>query len=155
MDILIVLLFSYFSGSIPFGLILTKIFQGTDVRKIGSGNIGATNVLRTGNKVLALLTLLLDITKGYVPVFLTIKFYPELTHLSCLVVFLGLIFPIWIKFKGGKGVATYIGFLLAINLILGFCFIFWYCKVLLSFLPKQACAVGELHNFSGHGRAEH
>ena len=133
MDILIVLLFSYFSGSIPFGLILTKIFQGTDVRKIGSGNIGATNVLRTGNKVLALLTLLLDITKGYVPVFLTIKFYPELTHLSCLVVFLGHIFPIWIKFKGGKGVATYLGILFALSLQLSILFIFAWMVVTLIF----------------------
>ena len=108
-DILIVVLFSYFIGSIPFGLILTKFFTTQDVRKIGSGNIGATNVLRTGNKYLALATLLLDILKGYIPVIVTIEFYPDLIELSCLTVFLAHIFPVWIKFKGGKGVATYLG----------------------------------------------
>ena len=80
MDILIVVLYSYICGSIPFGLILTKIFTKKDVRKVGSGNIGATNVLRTGNKFLAALTLLLDIAKGYFPVIITMKFFPEFTH---------------------------------------------------------------------------
>ena len=75
MDILLVVLFSYFSGSIPFGLILTKIFSKTDIRKIGSGNIGATNVLRTGNRFLATATLLLDVLKGYIAVILTIKYF--------------------------------------------------------------------------------
>ena len=116
MDIIIVVLFSYLSGSIPFGLILTKTFGNIDIRKIGSGNIGATNVLRTGNKFLALFTLLLDMLKGYMPVIIASKYFPELIQLSCLITFLGHIFPIWIKFKGGKGVATYLGILFALSL---------------------------------------
>ena len=99
MDILIVIFFSYLSGSIPFGLLLTKFFSGQDVRKIGSGNIGATNVLRTGNKFLAFVTLLLDILKGYVPVLIAQKYFPELVSLSCLLAFIGHIFPLWLKFK--------------------------------------------------------
>ena len=78
MDIILVVFFSYLSGSIPFGLILTKFFGGQDVRKIGSGNIGATNVLRTGNKYLAATTLILDILKGYIPVIITQQYFPEL-----------------------------------------------------------------------------
>ena len=115
MDLILVVLFSYMSGSIPFGLVLTKIFGNIDVRKIGSGNIGATNVLRTGNKFLAVITLLLDVLKGYIPVIICIKFFPELILLSCLTAFLGHIFPIWLKFNGGKGVATYLGILIALS----------------------------------------
>ena len=109
MDVLIVILFSYLSGSIPFGLILTKIFGDQDIRNIGSGNIGATNVLRTGNKFLAALTLILDILKGYIPVIIAQQYFPALIQFSCLLAFLGHVFPIWLKFKGGKGVATYLG----------------------------------------------
>ena len=133
MDIVLVSLFSYLSGSIPFGLILTKFFSGQDVRKIGSGNIGATNVLRTGNKFLATLTLLLDILKGYIPVIITKQHFPELLQLSCLMAFLGHIFPIWIKFKGGKGVATYLGILFALSYGLSFLFIFTWSVVSLIF----------------------
>ena len=133
MEILIVLTLSYLSGSVPFGLILTKTFQGKDVRKIGSGNIGATNVLRTGNKVLAILTLAFDILKGYLPVIITIKYFPELINLSCLVVFLGHIFPVWLKFKGGKGVATYLGILFALSIQLSLLFIFTWIVVALVF----------------------
>jgi len=107
MDIIIIILFSYISGSIPYGLIFTKTFAKIDIREVGSGNIGATNVLRTGKKTLAILTLILDIAKGFIPVFITQKYFIELTHLSALLVFLGHVFPIWLKFKGGKGVATY------------------------------------------------
>ena len=102
MDIIIVILFSYLSGSIPFGLILTRFLGGQDVRKIGSGNIGATNVLRTGNKYLAATTLILDILKGYAPVVVTQNYFPEYIQLSALLAFLGHIFPFWLKFKGGK-----------------------------------------------------
>ena len=133
MDFITVILFSYLSGSIPFGLIVTKIFQGQDVRKIGSGNIGATNVLRTGNKYLAILTLALDVLKGFVPVFLSQKYFPELIYLSCIIVFLGHIFPIWLKFRGGKGVATYLGILFALSLQLSVLFIFTWIVVLLIF----------------------
>ena len=133
MDILIVILFSYLSGSIPFGLILTKIFGGQDVRNIGSGNIGATNVLRTGNKVLAALTLLLDILKGYIPVIIAQQYFPGLIQLSCLLAFLGHVFPVWLKFKGGKGVATYLGILLALSIQLGLLFMFTWLAVSLIF----------------------
>jgi len=133
MDVITVIIFSYLSGSIPFGLILTKVFTGHDVRKIGSGNIGATNVLRTGNKYLALFTLILDAIKGYIPVMIAIKYFPELIQLSCLATFLGHIFPIWLKFKGGKGVATYLGILFAISIQLSLLFIFTWIVVALIF----------------------
>ena len=118
MDILIVTLYSYILGSIPFGLILTRFAGLGDVRKIGSGNIGATNVLRTGNKYIAGLTLLLDGLKGTLSVLLTIQYFDELTYYAAIIVFLAHIFPVWLKFKGGKGVATFIGSLLVINFYL-------------------------------------
>ena len=133
MDIFFVILFSYVSGSIPFGLILTKIFGNIDVRKIGSGNIGATNVLRTGNKFLAITTLLLDILKGYLPAMVCIKYFPEFVQLSCLFAFLGHVFPIWLKFNGGKGVATYLGIITALSLQLSFLFVFTWVVVSLIF----------------------
>ena len=133
MDVLIVVLFSYLSGSIPFGLILTRFLGGQDVRKIGSGNIGATNVLRTGNKYLAATTLILDILKGYAPVVVTQNYFPEYIQLSALLAFLGHIFPFWLKFKGGKGVATYLGILLALSYSLGFLFMFTWVVVSLIF----------------------
>ena len=132
-EIIIVISFSYVFGSIPFGLILSKTFGNLDIRKIGSGNIGATNVLRTGNKLLAAITLLLDVLKGYVPVIISLKYFPELTQLSCIITFLGHVFPIWLKFKGGKGVATYLGILFAISLELSFLFIFTWLVVSLIF----------------------
>ena len=123
MELIIAIAISYLMGSIPFGLILTKIFLNKDIRDIGSGNIGATNVLRTGNKIIGYLTLSLDILKAVIPV-LYIKFnYPELVYVSSLSVFIGHVFPLWLKFKGGKGVATYVGILFSINYILGFVFI--------------------------------
>ena len=124
MDLLLILFFSYLCGSIPFGLILTKIFTGQDVRKLGSGNIGATNVLRTGNKLLASSTLLLDALKGFVPVIIVQSLSPDYLQISALFAFLGHVFPIWLKFKGGKGVATYLGILFSINYILGIIFVF-------------------------------
>ena len=133
MDVLIVILFSYLSGSISFGLILTKIFGDQDIRNIGSGNIGATNVLRTGNKFLAALTLVLDILKGYIPVLIAQQYFPGLIQLSCLLAFLGHLFPVWLKFKGGKGVATYLGILLALSTQLGFLFMFTWLAVSLIF----------------------
>ncbi len=133
MDALTVIIFSYLSGSIPFGLILTKIFIGKDIREIGSGNIGATNVLRTGKKFLAATTLLLDLLKGYMPVIISQIYFPELIFLSCIIAFLGHIFPIWLKFKGGKGVATYLGILFALSLQLSLLFIFTWVVVLLIF----------------------
>ena len=123
MDYIVIIISSYLLGSIPFGLILTKLFLKKDIRDIGSGNIGATNVLRSGNKLIGYLTLLLDILKAIVPV-IFIKFnYPDFIYISSLSVFLGHVFSIWLKFKGGKGVATYVGILFSINLIFGFVFI--------------------------------
>ena len=133
MDIILVALFSYLSGSVPFGFLVTKIFGKIDVRNIGSGNIGATNVLRTGNKFLAAVTLILDILKGYIPVFISAKYFPELIELSCMLAFLGHLFPIWLKFKGGKGVATYVGILAALSLQLFFLFAFTWLVISLIF----------------------
>jgi len=133
MDIIFVASFSYLCGSIPFGLILAKLFGNIDIRKIGSGNIGATNVLRTGNKFLAIVTLLLDLLKGYLPVLITMKYFPEIIQLSCLIVFLGHLFPIWLKFRGGKGVATYLGILFALSIQLALLFIFTWVVVSLIF----------------------
>ena len=114
-NIIIVLIYSYFLGSIPFGLLLTKVFLKKDIRTVGSGNIGTTNVLRTGNKYLAVATLALDLLKGYVSVYTTIFYFESLTYFSALICFIGHIFPIWLKFKGGKGVATYLGVILALS----------------------------------------
>jgi len=132
MEIIIIIFLSYICGSIPFGLILTKLFSDLDLRNVGSGNIGATNVFRTGNKYLALLTLILDILKGYFPVIIAQKFFPEYVHLSGLLAFLGHVFPVWLKFKGGKGVATYLGILCAISYALSILFIFtWLITILI------------------------
>ena len=108
-------MFGYLAGSIPFGLLLTKSFGLGDIRETGSGNIGATNVLRTGNKGVAAATLLADMAKGAIPVLLcAAQFGPEPAMLAGLGAFLGHLFPIWLKFKGGKGVATYIGVLIGL-----------------------------------------
>jgi|TARA_B110000902_G_scaffold149708_1_gene172349 glycerol-3-phosphate acyltransferase PlsY len=133
MEYLIIALGSYLLGSIPFGFILTKIFLKKDIRDIGSGNIGATNALRTGSKLLGYATLILDITKAILPV-LYVKFnYPDYIFIAALSTFLGHVFPIWLKFKGGKGVATYVGILFSINLIFGLVFIVsWVVTFLIS-----------------------
>tara|TARA_B110000438_G_scaffold282593_1_gene309789 strand:+ start:204 stop:818 length:615 start_codon:yes stop_codon:yes gene_type:complete len=133
MEYIIVLVFSYISGSIPFGLILTKIFTNEDIRNVGSGNIGATNVLRTGNKYLAAATLILDVLKGYIPIVITKLYFPELVELSCINAFLGHVFPIWLKFKGGKGVATYLGIISALSFQLSLLFIITWVIVSLIF----------------------
>ena len=122
MDYLIVGIVSYLMGSIPFGLILTKIFLNKDIRVIGSGNFGATNALRTGNKLIGYSTLILDIAKAIIPVIFVKINYPDLIYIASLCAFLGHVFPIWLKFKGGKGVATYVGILFSINLLLGIIF---------------------------------
>ena len=119
MDLFLVVFLSYLMGSIPFGYLLTKIFLKKDIRNIGSGNIGATNALRTGNKMIGYSTLSLDILKAVIPL-LFIKFnLPDIIYISSLCIFLGHVFPIWLKFKGGKGVATFVGILFCLNYILG------------------------------------
>ncbi len=114
---------AYLLGSIPFGLILSKMAGLGDVRQIGSGNIGATNVLRTGNKKIAALTLLLDLGKGYLAVALAQKYTPDFQEYVALLAVVGHIFPIWLRCHGGKGVATTLGIMLALNLFAGFAFI--------------------------------
>jgi len=141
LEILVIAIFSYTCGSIPFGLILTKIFLGKDVRKIGSGNIGATNVLRTGNKYIAIITLLLDISKGFIPVIISQKFFPDYVHLSGLLTFLGHLFPIWLNFKGGKGVATYLGVLIGLSIELGILFVFTWIVTTLIFKYSSVSSI--------------
>ena len=115
-ELFFIILVSYLFGSIPFGLLLTKIFLKKDIREIGSGNIGATNVLRVGNKILGYSTLVLDILKAVLPI-LYIKFFMnDYLYISALSIFIGHVFPIWLKFKGGKGVASYLGILCCLDI---------------------------------------
>ena len=123
MEIFLIGIISYLMGSIPFGFILTKIFLKKDIREIGSGNIGATNALRTGNKIIGYLTLILDILKAVIPVLYVKFFFQESIYISSLCAFLGHVFPIWLKFRGGKGVATYVGILFSINIYFGVIFL--------------------------------
>ena len=135
-EILYIFLIAYLSGSIPFGLVFTKIFLNKDIRKVGSKNIGATNVLRTGNKFVAGLTLIFDISKGFIPILLTKHFFSDLIYLSALSAFLGHIFPIWLKFKGGKGIATYLGVIFALSINLGV--IFCLSWILIIYITKYS-----------------
>lgn len=135
-NLIIVAVYSYLLGSIPFGLILTKIFLKKDIRKIGSGNIGTTNVLRTGKKSLAAGTLVLDLMKGYFSIIITFTYFENLISYSALICFIGHIFPVWLKFKGGKGVATYLGVILALSY--KFFLIFGISWLILSFLFRYA-----------------
>ena len=145
MDILLIGIFCYLMGSIPFGFILTKIFLKKDIRKIGSGNIGATNALRTGNKIIGYSTLILDILKAVVPVIYVKIFYQDLLYIASLCAFLGHVFPIWLKFKGGKGVATYVGILFTINFYLGIVFtISWCVTFFVSKFSSLSSLVGAL-----------
>ena len=123
MDIFLIGIISYLMGSIPFGFILTKIFLKKDIREIGSGNIGATNALRTGNKTIGYITLFLDILKAVIPIVYVKIFYQDYLYVASLSAFLGHVFPIWLKFKGGKGVATYVGILFAIDFYFGIVFV--------------------------------
>ena len=133
MELFIIIFCSYLIGSIPFGFLLTKFFLKKDIRDIGSGNIGATNALRTGNKAIGYSTLSLDILKAVLPV-IFIKFnYPDYIYLSSLCVFIGHVFPLWLKFKGGKGIATYVGILFCIDLMFGLIFIFTWLIMYLIF----------------------
>ena len=133
MEVIIVAITSYLMGSIPFGFILTKIFLKKDIRDIGSGNIGATNALRTGNKSLGYGTLLLDVLKAIIPVIYIKLNYPDYIFITSIFVFIGHVFPLWLKFKGGKGVAPYVGILFSINLVYGIVFVsIWIITFLIS-----------------------
>jgi glycerol-3-phosphate acyltransferase PlsY len=114
MDWLFALLLGYGLGSVPFGLILTRLTGAGDLRSIGSGNIGATNVLRTGRKGLAAATLLLDAAKGFLAVWLAARWFPDCVAFAAAGAILGHCFPVWLKFRGGKGVATLLGVCLAL-----------------------------------------
>ena len=143
MDIFLIGVISYLMGSVPFGFILTKIFLKKDIREIGSGNIGATNALRTGNKTIGYSTLVLDIFKAVAPVIYVKVFYQDFLYIASLCAFLGHVFPIWLKFKGGKGVATYVGILFAINIYFGIIFtISWFITFFISKYSSLSSLVG-------------
>jgi len=145
MEIIVISILSYLMGSIPFGFILTKIFLKKDIRDIGSGNIGATNALRTGNKTLGYGTLFLDVIKAVISVIYVKLNYPDYIFIASLCTFLGHVFPIWLKFKGGKGVATYVGILFSINLTIGFVFLgVWFFTFLISKYSSLSSLIGSL-----------
>ncbi len=153
----LIFIICYLIGSIPFGLILTKLFDNNDLRNIGSGNIGATNVLRTGNKTLALLTLILDLSKSFIPLFIFFKLYPHpiindffnliiVDQIFFILAFgyffvLGHCFPIWLKFKGGKGIATSLGVILSIDFFIGLCLLTIWILVFLIFKISSLSAL--------------
>ena len=136
MELFIIGIISYLMGSIPFGLILTKIFLKKDIREIGSGNIGATNALRTGNKLIGYSTLILDVLKAVIPVLYVKINFPDAVYISALFAFIGHVFPVWLKFKGGKGVATYVGILFSLNIIFGL--VFGICWLIIFFISKYS-----------------
>ena len=137
---LLIIFFSYLCGSIAFGLVISYIFKKDDPRSIGSKNIGATNVLRTAGVMLGLFTLILDILKGFIAIKITLMLNSDVVGLSMTFVIIGHIFPIWLKFKGGKGVATFIGVLLAYNfqLFLLFTFTWLLCALLFKYSSLSA-----------------
>ena len=136
MELFIIGIISYLMGSIPFGLILTRIFLKKDIREIGSGNIGATNALRTGNKLIGYSTLILDVLKAVIPVLYVKINFPDAVYISALLAFIGHVFPVWLKFKGGKGVATYVGILFSLNITIGL--VFCICWVIIFFISKYS-----------------
>ena len=136
MELFIIGIISYLMGSIPFGLILTKIFLKKDIREIGSGNIGATNALRTGNKLIGYSTLILDVLKAVIPVLYVKINFPDAVYISAFSAFIGHVFPVWLKFKGGKGVATYVGILFSLNIIFGL--VFGICWLIIFFISKYS-----------------
>ena len=145
MELFIIGIISYLMGSIPFGLILTKVFLKKNIREIGSGNIGATNVLRTGNKFIGYSTLMLDVLKAVIPVLYIKINFSDAVYISALCAFIGHVFPVWLKFKGGKGVATYVGILFSINIILGLVFgVFWLIVFVISKYSSLASLIGSL-----------
>ena len=136
MELFIIGIISYLMGSIPFGLILTKVFLKKDIREIGSGNIGATNALRTGNKLIGYSTLILDVLKAVIPVLYIKINFPDAVYISALCTFIGHVFPVWLKFKGGKGVATYVGILFSLNIFFGL--VFGICWLMIFFISKYS-----------------
>ena len=133
MELFLIIFCSYLIGSVPFGYLLTKFFLKKDIRDIGSGNTGATNALRTGNKVIGYSTLTLDILKAFLPVIFIKLNYPDYIYVSSFCVFIGHVFPFWLKFRGGKGVATYMGVLFCLDITFGFIFVFTWVLLYLIF----------------------
>ncbi len=145
MKIEIIIIVCYLLGSIPFGFLLTKIFLKKDIRNIGSGNIGATNALRTGSKLIGYSTLVLDILKAIIPLIFIKIYYIDFIYVASLCIFLGHVFPVWLKFKGGKGVAAYIGILCCINFYLGVNFgIVWLITFFLFKYSSLSSLIGSL-----------
>jgi glycerol-3-phosphate acyltransferase PlsY len=136
LEILYTAIYSYILGSIPFGLILTKFFLNKDIREVGSGNIGATNVLRTGKKFLSAIILFLDGLKAYVAISITYKYFIDYIYLSALLCMLGHIFPFWLKFKGGKGIAVFLGILFALSINFGIIFVI--CWSIILYITKYS-----------------
>ena len=145
MKLELIIIISYLLGSIPFGFLLTRIFLKKDIREIGSGNIGATNALRTGNKSIGYATLILDIIKAVIPVIFVKVYFIEYLYIASLSVFLGHVFPVWLKFKGGKGVATYVGILCCIDIYLGVAFgVVWFTTFLIFKYSSLSSLIGSL-----------
>lgn len=138
--------FGYLAGSIPFGILISKFLGLGDLRKVGSGNIGATNVLRTGNKLAAFLTLLLDFLKGVCTVLIIKHFFAQdALQLSAFGALVGHCFPIWLRFRGGKGVATFLGVAIALSLILGVvCCLVWVLVALIRRMSSLASLVSSI-----------
>ncbi|QOD38842.1 glycerol-3-phosphate 1-O-acyltransferase PlsY [Candidatus Wolbachia massiliensis] len=146
MERYVVLILSYILGSIPFSLIVTRI-KGINLREVGSGNIGATNVARTGNKCLAALALLLDSLKGFIAVYIAQQFLSDgdfYIYLSAILAVLGHMFPIWLKFSGGKGVATTLGMLIAFNIPVALVFMFAWVVVFLIFRYSSLASLASI-----------
>ena len=135
------ILLSYLMGSIPFGYLFTRYVSKIDIREIGSGNIGTTNVLRTGNKLTAILTLFFDVLKGFTPVWISMQFSSELYIYVAIFTLLGHMYPIWLKFRGGKGVATFLGLIFAISSYSGFLFIFSWIIIALIFKKSSVSSL--------------
>ena len=132
---------AYLIGSIPFGYLFSKYISKIDIREIGSGNIGTTNVLRTGNKFTAILTLFFDVLKGFTPVWISMQFSSELYIYVAIFTLLGHMYPIWLKFRGGKGVATFLGLIFAISSYSGFLFIFSWIIIALIFKKSSVSSL--------------
>ena len=135
------ILLSYLMGSVPFGYLFSKYVSKIDIREIGSGNIGTTNVLRTGNKLTAILTLFFDVLKGFTPVWISMQFSSELYIYVAIFTLLGHMYPIWLKFRGGKGVATFLGLIFAISSYSGFLFIFSWIIIALIFKKSSVSSL--------------
>jgi glycerol-3-phosphate acyltransferase PlsY len=145
-ELILVFFVSYLLGSVPFGILITRLFGHGDLREMGSGNIGATNVLRTGDKRAAVLTLLCDAGKGFLAVIIARELWGEPAALIAAIgAFVGHIFPVWLGFNGGKGVATFLGIILALNVLAGLCTCFtWLAIAVMSRISSAAALIAAM-----------